>query len=60
MHDKNKRLSSFQSVVYFLAICIISFQYVYIFPSDTAKFLLSLNVMMGLRTEIHFHKATEF
>ena len=31
-----------------------------LFPSDAAKFSLSMNATMGLRTELRFHKATEF
>ena len=58
---KQARRRFFQSVVHFVAICIISLgTSMSLFQSDTAKFTLSINVTMGLRTELHFHKATEF
>ena len=34
--------------------------YNYRCPSNAAKFSLSINATMGLRLELHFHKATEF
>ena len=53
--------SSSQSVVYFVVICIIRVNTcMSLFPSDVAKFSLSMNATMGLRTELCFHKATEF
>ena len=60
---KQARRRFFQPVVHFVAICIISLstRMSIFLQSDTAKFSLSIiNVTMGLRTELHFHKATEF
>ena len=52
--------SSFQSVVHFVAICIIPINTcMSLFPSDAPKFSSSMNATMGLRTELRFHKATE-
>ena len=43
--------SSSQSVVYFVVICIIRVNTcMSLFPSDVAKFSLSMNATMGLRT----------
>ena len=49
------RLSSCQSVVHFVAICIISCMS--FFLSDAPTFSLSMDATMGLRTELRFHKA---
>ena len=31
-----------------------------LFPSDAAKFLVTMDATMGLRTELRFHKAAKF
>ena len=53
-------LSSFLSVVHFVAICIIFINTcMSLFPSDTAKFSPSMNSTMALTTELHSHKPIE-
>lgn len=53
-------LSSFLSVVNFVAICIIFINTcMSLFPSDTAKFSPSMNSTMALTTELHSHKPIE-
>ena len=55
------KLSSFQSVVHFVAICIFPINTcTSLLPSDSAKFSPSMNATMGFRTEICFHKAEKF
>ena len=56
-----RRRVTFNLLFIFVAICIIGINMcIPLFPSDAAKFLPSMNTTMGLRTELHFHKAIEF